>query len=195
MCPMTKWLEILGEFKYDIVYKPGKLNECADALSRAYETIHNMSTTGITQPQITNQQVRINQEKDSDLKTLMQILQEDRGPTVEELMREPGVIRWYYNKKDNLKMIEGCLAFTNKKGHNRLIVPRHLRSTVLKLCHDTPSAGHRSAQKIFDLIKDKYHWIEMRKNIEEYVKCCATCGITKKTSKESKSYANTNIHT
>ena len=183
---MARWLEILGEYKYDIVYKPGSLNECADALSRAHETINNISTTEAMAPHMSNVQIKTNQEKDSDLKTLIQILQQNRKPTVEELMREPGTIRWYYNKKDNLKLTDGCLTFANKKGLNRLIVPRHLKSVVLKLCHDTPSAGHRSSQKIFDLIKDKYHWIDMKKNIEEYVKCCATCGITKKLPRHPK---------
>ena len=177
---VARWLEILGEYKYDIVYKPGTLNECADALSRIPQHLNNIEDQNALQPLVTNKQIKVYQEQDADLKTLKQILQENRQPTVEELMKEPGTIRWYFNKKSNLQIIDDCLTFANKKGHHRIIVPRHMRSTVLKLCHDTPSAGHRSARKIVDLIKDKYHWIDMNKNIEEYVKCCETCGLTKK---------------
>ena len=177
---VARWLEILGEFKYDITYKPGKLNECADALSRAFENINNINAQDMSLSPVPLTQIQEHQRKDANLKILIEILENNRPPTIEELSTEPGTIRWYYNKKNNLKLKDGCLSFANKAGKDRLVVPKHLIPTILKLSHNSLTAGHRSAQKIFDLLKDKYHWIKMGQRIKEYVKCCTTCGLVKK---------------
>lgn len=184
---VSRWLEILGEYKYTITYKPGKLNECADALSRAHERIYNITeNTDLEDLRVPDDKIKEHQRKDPNLKILITLLQEDREPTVEELSKEPGTIRWYYNKKDNLKLINDHLIFTNKKGDQRLVVPKHLITTILQLSHSATTAGHRSAQKILEILRNKYHWIGMRDQIENYVKCCTTCGLIKKPQKHPK---------
>lgn len=41
--------------------------------------------------------------------------------------------------------------------------------------HDHELAGHFGIEAIYDRIKEKYWWKEMRKDIEKYVKSCNSC--------------------
>ena len=177
---VARWLEILGEYNYEIVYKPGKLNQCADSLSRSFENMNNITDVTATETPISSTQIKEHQLKDKNIQVLIDILKNQRQPTASELSTEPGTIRWYYNKRDKLRLKNECLFFLNKTGTERLVVPKHIIPTILKLSHNALTAGHRSSQKIFDLLKPKYHWIKMREKIEEYVKCCTTCGQLKK---------------
>jgi len=51
---------------------------------------------------------------------------------------------------------------------------------LLRLTHDHETAGHRCAQKMFDILKLKYHWFKMKYSIDTYVKRCKSCGMHKK---------------
>jgi hypothetical protein len=36
-----------------------------------------------------------------------------------------------------------------------------LRETVMELCHELPSAGHKGTERTLSKIKDKFHWYNM----------------------------------
>ena len=59
-------------------------------------------------------------------------------------------------------------------------MPHSAINDLLKLAHDDPTAGHRSAGKMLPLLKLHYHWFIMRSYIELYVKQCQSCGAHKK---------------
>ncbi len=50
-----------------------------------------------------------------------------------------------------------------------------LKRELLKQNHDDLYADHFKYEKTFDLLKKKYFWINMSKNVKEYVDFCSTC--------------------
>lgn len=50
-----------------------------------------------------------------------------------------------------------------------------LRLGIIKKHHDEPLAGHLATEKTFALIRAKYYWPDMRKQIQEYCNSCLVC--------------------
>jgi hypothetical protein len=46
---------------------------------------------------------------------------------------------------------------------------------LLKECHDEPLAGHGGAKCTITIFKKSYYWLNLKDNVEEYVKTCLTC--------------------
>ena len=49
------------------------------------------------------------------------------------------------------------------------------RKELLKQNHDNFFVEHFDYKKIFDLIKRKYFWTDLNKNVQQYVNSCMTC--------------------
>lgn len=54
-----------------------------------------------------------------------------------------------------------------------------LRDELLKVNHDDPLAGHFGAGKTLELMRRKYFWQNMKKDIRDYVRTCPVCQRTK----------------
>ncbi|SLM35611.1 Ribonuclease H-like domain [Lasallia pustulata] len=50
-----------------------------------------------------------------------------------------------------------------------------LRLGIIKKHYDEPLAGHLTAEKTFALIRAKYYWPDMQKQIQEYCNSCLVC--------------------
>jgi transposase InsO family protein len=67
---------------------------------------------------------------------------------------------------------EGLLRY-----QNRLYIPDRngLRQKLLKIYHDDPLAGHFGRTRTTELLKRKFHWVNMQNDVAQYVKECAVC--------------------
>ena len=54
-----------------------------------------------------------------------------------------------------------------------------VRSEIMKICHDDPTAGHFGQDKTLKLIQRKYYWPKMGNDVKEYVRTCDICQRTK----------------
>jgi len=64
---------------------------------------------------------------------------------------------WY---KDGRRVVTGGLS------HYQLLIQAH---------HDLPVYGHPGINKTNHLVNQRYWWLNMRKDVTEYVKGCADC--------------------
>jgi RNase H-like domain found in reverse transcriptase/Reverse transcriptase (RNA-dependent DNA polymerase)/Integrase zinc binding domain len=86
-------------------------------------------------------------------------------------------VRPYFGFRDELTYYEG-LVF---KG-NSMIVPRNMVPDLLKQLHH----GHFGAEKCLNRAKDVVFWLNIRKNVEEYVKKCSVCQQTQRSKPKEK---------
>lgn len=64
--------------------------------------------------------------------------------------------------------------------HNNIIYPSLSEiPKILKENHDIPIAGHLGSNRMFNRIKDRFYWKNMRSDIENYVKNCSSCQVNK----------------
>ncbi|KAL2695022.1 hypothetical protein AAEP93_005845, partial [Penicillium crustosum] len=59
----------------------------------------------------------------------------------------------------------------------RMYVPKKegLRTKLLQMHHDDPTAGHFGRARTEELLKRNYHWIHLQEDVKNYVKSCAIC--------------------
>ncbi|GKC60587.1 transposon Tf2-2 polyprotein, partial [Tanacetum coccineum] len=144
----ARWQDLLAEFDYELVYKPGRMNVVADALSRKSK----LST--ISQPQAN----LLDQVKEG--------LDHDRAATNLAQLAKVGKTRRFW-LKDGLLYTVG----------NRVYVPKwkNLRREILKECHDPLWAGHPGMTRTLALLQRHYYWPNMQDDVEAYVKTCLVC--------------------
>ncbi len=61
----------------------------------------------------------------------------------------------------------------------QLVIPVALVDVVLRLLHDTPSAGHPGRDRTLAAARCKYYWPTMRIDVEKHISQCLSCAQTK----------------
>lgn len=143
-----RWVEFLQEFSFEIMFRPGKENQAADALSRRVVAL------------------AISLVNSALLEEVQSTILEDEffGPLIQELREQ--------SSKTHLKDFtfkEGLLFF--KK---RLCVPTPLRLQILKEAHESPLAAHPGYHKMFASLKENLFWPRMKDTLE-FTKQCLVC--------------------
>ena len=71
------------------------------------------------------------------------------------------------------------LLVQEEDGQRKLVVPTSMRQKVMASCYDAPTKGHPGVYKMTELVKQRYWWKGMGKDIENYVKSCSVCQLMK----------------
>ncbi|GJZ81421.1 ty3-gypsy retrotransposon protein [Tanacetum coccineum] len=155
-----KYVRKLMGFDFAIEYKPGALNQVADALSRVYEDEEPVTSSFMAMSQPLVGVLDTLKSENESLKELIDLHQKlDRGELSAEFRRENGLLlvknRYYIGSESTLKAM------------------------LLREFHDTPSAGHGGIKKMLVGLAALFYWKGMRKSVEDYIKCCLVCQQTK----------------
>ncbi len=67
------------------------------------------------------------------------------------------------------------------QGKGRVCVPMDIdtRCQILYECHDSPSAGHSGIRKTYALVRRKFYWPGLHKDVQDYVVKCQKCHVNK----------------
>lgn len=146
----ARWQEFLAEFDYDLLYKPGKANVVADALSRKSD----LASISSSQPKTDLiERIKEGLKHDSISTHLMKIAKE-------------GKTRKFW--------VDEEVLYTTS---NRVFVPKweNIRREILKECHDSMWAGHPGKKRTLALVQRYYYWPRLHEDVEAYVKTCLVC--------------------
>jgi hypothetical protein len=159
----ARWAQFLSRFDYEIVYRPGKSNGKADALTRrpgdlpegGDERLKTMEQV-VLKPENLPEQLRI---LASDLRGERSVQEQ-----LEEALKQDGLVKRIHDavrQGTSMKEItvaecseqEGQLYYRGKR-----YVPEdpELQLRLIKEYHDTPLAGHPGRSKTFDLLSRQY---------------------------------------
>ncbi|QRV85410.1 Retrotransposable element Tf2 protein [Ceratobasidium sp. AG-Ba] len=173
----------LASFNFEIHYRPGKMSNKPDALSRRHDH------EDIPNPL----QIMINAERFKGFKANIEIdiismiregLSDDESLTtlIESTKKKedlPPSIRKQYDKyewKEDLLWYEGRIEIPENK---------EIRLAILETHHDNPIAGHQGQARTLELISRRYYWPAMKQQVNRFVETCEIC----QRSKGHKQYA------
>ena len=82
--------------------------------------------------------------------------------------------------RDYFRTDSGLIARKCNRGEKALIyVPKALRKFILHRYHGLPISGHMGVQKTSNIIRGKYYWKGMGKDVERWIKSCLVCKLRK----------------
>lgn len=149
----ARWQEILSQFEpFEIVYKPGKQNVVADALSRRVD--HQLSTLSSNVTNGLFKLIRDGYDADDDYKRIITKLKS--GETVVNRVLSNGIIYNYNNQ----------ICVPNNNQIKQLIFNEH---------HDGILAAHAGFDKTYQSIARTFYWTGMYEETKNYVASCLPC--------------------
>jgi hypothetical protein len=170
-----RWLELIKDYKLEIHYHAGKANVVADALSRKSQV--NMLAAHPMPYELA---------KEFDILSL-RFLNNTKGVTLE---LEPTLNKISGRVKNDEKINEIWQLIIDGKGpdfredvegvvwlKDRLCVPdiKSIRESILMEAHETVYSIHPGSDKMYQDLKKRFWWYDMKREIVEYVARCDSC--------------------
>ena len=97
--------------------------------------------------------------------------------------------KYYWSLREHLLCDKGVLRYQWEESSGpiyKLIVPKILQEEILRLCHDTKSAGHFGVEYTTARIRRSFHWYKLRRDVSLYVLTCSQCSTSKKAPRRAK---------
>jgi transposase InsO family protein len=156
-------MELLNQYNYHIIYRPGNQNGAADALSRRAKLTPTDPPEELPQTMIPAHRLIAEISptppllSDEQIHSLIKTTPLDKVPP-------------------KVEIING-LPYHNE----RVYVPTQsdTRKHVMALYHDSPLAGHLGQSGTLDLIRRQYWWPHMATTVAEYIQSCNPCSQNK----------------
>lgn len=202
-----RWRQELEIFDMVVQYRRGNEHANADALSRLPQcqqcelkhldpkrktNVKNIDNRNdeIFCRNITCFEMNIDQEKDRDLLQIIKLLKVGKID-----IEEPNEIRdlgpeafALWKKRSKLRLRGGMLYLLIGESQYKLLVPKDDRRELVKMTHE--NFAHIGAKKTYNLLNNKYYWMNMDFDVRLFIGTCRSCaerksGPNRKHSKES----------
>ncbi len=176
-----RWVQKLVDFNFKIMYRPGKQNIKADALTRRADSVSRSPKDERCRYQrttiLTSDRMKIAdlKEKENGEPIYRLVLEANRTNEDCVLLREAvskGEAQYEGTKLRDCRVQNGILY----RG-DLLWVPfdEHLQMKLIREVHDQPSIGHLGILRTVEAIRRYYYWPSMRKTIDRYIRNCYIC--------------------
>ena len=134
-------------------------------------------------------ELRDRQLEDPDLKPVMRWLEDEVEPSENELQMQSVCTRHYWGMRAQLLLAEGVLLYQWETSSGKrivLMVPETLKTHVLKMVHDTRTAGHLGREKTLEKLRLRGYWKGLAADTRVFVATCARCSKSKKPNRKPK---------
>ncbi len=126
------------------------------------------------------------QDKDPDLQFIKELLRDhDVRPQWDIVREESAEVKIQWTQFHRLKTQENVLYRRRKETAAnpqwQVVAAKPLRSQIFKACHHHAMAAHQGVVRTPALIKRRFYWPRMQKDVEAWCKRCTACGRCKTT--------------
>ncbi|KAL0202987.1 hypothetical protein M9458_001005, partial [Cirrhinus mrigala] len=188
-----RWASQLAMFDFEIVYRPGRKNGNADALSRQKfiggeqqggleKMVPTMIVNAISVfPEFQQQDVQRMQEQDPLISRFKFYWNRGGGPDKGERREESKDTLELLRQWDKVEEFEGILyrVVADARGGwvKQLLLPQVLKQEVLGQLHD--HQGHQGIDRTFKLVRQRFYWPGMYQDVQDVCKNCLRCIVSK----------------
>ena len=200
-----RWLAALAAYQFDIKFRSGRRNGDADALSRLSTETNDIKQNVVSsicqvqqlQPWYTSLCVQSPlednameelplpfnsasfsgwkevQRRDSEIGPLFPFVAQKSPPDRNQLPLEARPLVRYFDK---LSIVSGALYRTvliNDESVRQIVLPVTFRREVLQILHDR--MGHMGRDRTMHLLKERFFWPGMTKDVDLYISRCRRC--------------------
>ncbi len=131
-------------------------------------------------PSFTIDELRQEQASDPAIVAMLRLINTYHfKPLYEELKSELTEVRAMCQIWDEFFTYNGLL-YRNSKYGKVFVLPRKLRQLVMSELHAGYTSGHPGITRMTKLVKQRFYWVGMKKDIELWIKCCFKCIIAKR---------------
>ena len=151
----------LGDYDFEIEYRPGSEIPHADALSRK----------PVRRIEVAEADLADAIEKDEKMKTVR-----DGLMSGEEWDTADQELRFYQADREKLT-VEGGVIYrsSGERQEKQVVLPVKYRRTILGLAHDHPSAGHIGVRRTLARITTHYYWYNIKEDVRRWIQNCMAC--------------------
>lgn len=152
----ARWQELLSQYDFEIIYKSGKQNTIADALSRRSDhQINNINNINVIQNNL-NELIQNAYPNDPICSSILSAIYNSGGVQHKNYIVRDGLL---YNTA-------GQIYIPNNEQIKQIILSEH---------HDNSISGHMGVSKTYEVITRLFYWNGMYDEIKRYVLTCLQC--------------------
>ncbi|KAJ8961687.1 hypothetical protein NQ318_021286 [Aromia moschata] len=143
-----------------------------------------MTTTVQVEDEWSSEEMMKSQKKDNDLRLIRNWVKNGVRPTWQEVSRYGTTIKGYWAQWNSLCLRDGLLhrKWESPDGVSavyQLVLPKARIHQVLKELHSSPSGGHFGVTRTLARVRDRFYWVNCRRDVEEWCKRCDLCSAKK----------------
>lgn len=177
---VSRWLLLLQQFDFTVVYKPGTSNGNADCLSRRPPPVDSPREPCCADTEPEKETIAVVQDNGPPNNLICQEQAKDAVLTAVKtaLLQGSPMPTQFRNQRDSLVINNDCLyrrcvASPVAAPCLQIVVPSSLQSTVLEHLHD--KSGHLGVHKTTEKLAERYFWPGYTADVEKWVKECQPC--------------------
>ena len=162
-------------------------SDCVAATTQAIQTqdVSPWACTVITSPMLcttdcedrlaslSTADIRQAQQNDQHISPVIQFKLTDTKPSARELRALSDQSKCLVRSWEKLYLDENDILYRKTANNTQLVLPEQYKATVMKQLHD--EMGHQGIDRTTSIIRERFFWPYMQKEIEHYVTRTCTC--------------------
>ena len=189
---LARWVIRLRVYDFEIIYKTGKANGNADALSRMiysseveddeeeiiiclveYEDLVNDPATEYIENRISDL-VEL-QSADENILWIKSLLME-HGASKPSIKSFPNATcELMFRQYEYLFVLNGVLYRQGANENKQFLLPKSITSKIIELVHGTSMGGHLGTKKCLGKITQRFFYPNLKDEVIKFIKCCDAC--------------------
>ncbi|KAK7907779.1 hypothetical protein WMY93_016391 [Mugilogobius chulae] len=118
-------------------------------------------------------EIKASQEKDSVIGPVLHYKNSEYLPKGQAFKKEPPDVKILLRQWNKLYVNGDGVLYRRVNGRDQLILPKEHHETVFKELHK--EMGHLGAERTLGLIRDRFYWPKMQKDVEHFVMHACEC--------------------